>query len=160
MPFAAVATRVACGGATLLRNGWLEPALLATAAIPGIFPRVEIDGHWYFDGGVTANLPIRQALDLGAETVVVLNAAPPATDRDLPTNIAETLHYVTTVLMRNQVSADIEHLRERHTILELPRTSPHGLSPFDFSGTAELVDTAYADASAFLAALPQRVTVG
>ncbi len=153
VPFAAVATRVADGTPTVLKHGVVERALLASTAIPGIFPRVEIDGHCYFDGGVTANVPVRQAFDLGAKSAIVLNAGPPPTERALPTNIAETMHYVATVLMRNQLTS-LPDLSDRHRVIELPRTSPHGLGAFDFSRTTDLIDTARHATSAVLGVMP------
>jgi NTE family protein len=46
--------------------------VLASAAIPSVFPAVEIDGAWYFDGGTRLNTPIKPALALGAERVIVI----------------------------------------------------------------------------------------
>lgn len=148
--FAAVATHVAHGAPTLLVTGDLERALLASAAIPGVFPRVEIDGHWYFDGGVTANIPVRQAVELGARTVVVLDAAPPPTERDQPTNIAETIQCVAGLLMRSQSSADVSHMRGLCELIELPRCTPHRIGPFDFSRSHELMELAYDRTRRFL----------
>lgn len=149
--FAAVATHVADGSPTVLQGGELEPALLASAAIPGVFPRVEIDGQWYFDGGVTANVPVRQAVELGARSVVVLDAAPPPSEREQPTNIAETLQYVASLLMRSQISADVTHMRGLCDLIQLPRSTPAGIGPFDFSRSAELIELAYVQTRRFLA---------
>ncbi|MGI9642155.1 MAG: patatin-like phospholipase family protein, partial [Acidimicrobiia bacterium] len=44
VPFVAVATAAGTGTTALLQRGLLEPALLASSAIPGVFPRVEICG--------------------------------------------------------------------------------------------------------------------
>ena len=60
----------------------------ASAAIPGLFPAVHVNSPnaargWYFDGGTQLNTPIKPALALGAERVVVvaLNAITAAPER-------------------------------------------------------------------------------
>lgn len=51
--------------------------VIASAAIPGAFPAVELKDpatarDWYFDGGTRLNTPIKPALDLGAERLVIV----------------------------------------------------------------------------------------
>lgn len=61
-----------------------ENHVRASAAIPLLFPAVPIDEpggrRWYFDGGTRLNTPIKPALELGAERVIViaLNSLSPA----------------------------------------------------------------------------------
>jgi NTE family protein len=45
---------------------------LASAAIPWIFPCVDIDGHVYADGGLKLNTPICPAIRLGADRLLVI----------------------------------------------------------------------------------------
>src|SRR5262249_28779285 len=50
-------------------------AVLASTALPGIFPQVEIDGEYYADGGVVMNTPLNLAIEAGADVlhIVYLN---------------------------------------------------------------------------------------
>ena len=50
--------------------------LLASGAIPGIFPPVSIDGEPFADGGVVLNTPLKPAIDAGARTLHVIYLDP------------------------------------------------------------------------------------
>jgi NTE family protein len=56
--------------------------VMASAAIPVAFPPVRIDDGWYLDGGVRLNAPIRPALALGADRLVVVATHPLRQDSD------------------------------------------------------------------------------
>lgn len=77
IPCAVVATDLVGGGAVVLRDGDLRRNVLASAAIPGIFPPVARGAQVLADGGVVAHVPILPARDLGARTLVVLDAGFP-----------------------------------------------------------------------------------
>jgi NTE family protein len=47
--------------------------VLASAAIPLLFPPVKVGGRHYLDGGLGMNTPLRPALRLGADKVLVLS---------------------------------------------------------------------------------------
>lgn len=154
VPFAAVATKAQSGQTSLLQTGLLETALLASTAIPGAFPQVEIDGELYFDGGVTANVPVRQALDLGARTVIVLDSAPEPTDQETPTNIAGTIQYALGLMMRAQTSNLVPEDAATANVVRLPLATPPGVGVFDFDRTPELIERGHARTAEFLADQP------
>ncbi len=61
--------------------GWdhvpISDAVAASAALPGLFPPVPIDGHWYVDGALKKTLHARVLLDMGLDLVLCLNPLVP-----------------------------------------------------------------------------------
>lgn len=53
-------------------SGPLVPAILASAAVPGLLPPAEIDGEHFLDGGLVNSIPVGRAVELGATRVFVL----------------------------------------------------------------------------------------
>lgn len=151
VPFAAVATDAATGEPELLRSGRLKAALLASSSIPGVFPSVAIDGRAYIDGGISANLPIRQAVAFGARSVIALDASPlppPAA----PHGLASSAFHVTTLLVRNQRAHAIDDLASRYPILVMPTVTPHDIGSFNFGRTAELIASSHRASAEVLSA--------
>ena len=65
IPLHVVATDLQ-GLAVALSRGPAVEAILASAAIPGVFPPVQFDGRTLMDGAIAANTSIRLAAELGA----------------------------------------------------------------------------------------------
>jgi NTE family protein len=95
----------------------------ASAAIPGVFPAVRVGtpraaAGWYFDGGTRLNTPIKPALALGAERVVViaLNSLRSAATRGRPEALDGASQLAQAVLVDPLVH-DVETLATINTIL-------------------------------------------
>ena len=56
--------------------------VLASAAIPALFPAVAIDGAYYSDGGLRQNTPLSPALRLGADRILVISLKHLATEAE------------------------------------------------------------------------------
>jgi NTE family protein len=54
-------------------SGALSEAVLASCAVPGLLPAVEINGEHFFDGGLVRSVPIGRAVELGARRIFVLH---------------------------------------------------------------------------------------
>jgi NTE family protein len=72
-PFAAVATDLSTGQEVWLRDGPLLPAVLASTAMPGLFPTVPLDGRWLVDGALVNPVPVSLCRALGADVVIAVN---------------------------------------------------------------------------------------
>ncbi|MEL6986119.1 MAG: patatin-like phospholipase family protein, partial [Actinomycetota bacterium] len=102
IPAAVVVTDVLAGRPKVLTRGELGPLLQATSAIPGIFPPVQIDGCIYVDGGVSANVPIRQAIAAGARSVIVLDANPATMPGTTADSVIGSVFQASMIMLRNQ----------------------------------------------------------
>lgn len=148
--FAAVATDALTGEPTLLDTGSLHTALLASCSVPGLFPSVSIDGRHYVDGGVAANVPIRQAIAFGAASVLSIDATPPVMATSIPRSFSGALLHSASLMLRSQRSAAVDELASRYRIAGLPAVTPPDMGSFNFSRSAELQSLGYAAASAAL----------
>jgi NTE family protein len=155
VPMAAVVTDLVTGDAVLMTSGRLEPALLASAAIPGVYPPVELDGELYADGGITANVPVRQAITFGARSVVVLNANPARLPARVPTTIVGSMLRASLMMLRSQRADAVDGLAATFPVLHLPQITPPGLSSFDFEHTAGLIGAGHRRTSELLASIDQ-----
>jgi NTE family protein len=101
--------------------------VLASAAVPLLFPAVEIDGHFYCDGGLRQNVPLSPARRLGASNLIVIN--PRYIREDSPTpEIAEAreLQYpdpfffvgkALNALLLDRIENDIDRLERLNAVL-------------------------------------------
>ncbi len=153
LPFAAVTTDVATASPYVISAGALLPALLASAAIPGIFPWVDHDGRRLCDGGVVANVPLHQALVLGARSLVVLDCEFPGHLLPPPETLAETLLFTAMVTMRSQAVLEAPLVATEVPVVYLPGPTAQRISPFDFDATAPLIEGAYEASRGFLEGL-------
>ncbi|HEY3004561.1 MAG TPA: patatin-like phospholipase family protein, partial [Kribbellaceae bacterium] len=95
VPVHVTATNVFTGGVVCLGGGDAVTAVLASAAVPAVFPAVERGGLVLCDGGVADNSGISRAVALGADEVWVLSAGYScALTRPPASALGATLHAV------------------------------------------------------------------
>lgn len=149
VPVHVVATDVASGQPIVLSAGPAVDALLASTALPGVFPPVIIDGRPLADGGVAADMPIRQAEDLGATVTYVLSTYAPVPPRQLPHGAVPMLLRAISLVLGNVSATDLSAARSEVRVLPVPS---HGVAnPFDFRAAGQLITAGYEEAKAALA---------
>jgi NTE family protein len=130
------------GMAILLSKGPAIDAILASAAIPGIFPPVRIDGEVLMDGAIANNTPILDAAKLGASRIVVLPTGIACALKEPPKGvIAKALHAI-TLLIAWQLIRDFERLGDEIHVCIAPPLCPLAVSPYDFSASTYLMQRA------------------
>jgi len=141
VPLRVIATDLDTGEEVVLARGPLKPALLASAALPGVFPIVTHGGRRLVDGGVVNNVPLWHALSGPVDRIFVLNVSSGVGDHA----VRSPLDVVMTSFMhaRNQrYELERRHAIERIEVVDLPR--PRDTRDlFDFSGAHDLIETAY-----------------
>ncbi|MEV3963370.1 patatin-like phospholipase family protein [Nocardia sp. NPDC050193] len=142
LPLSVLATDVHSGQAALLSHGPALPALLASTAIPAIYPNVTIDDRVLMDGGVADRTTLDCAVADGADEVYLLA---PGFSCHLPvppsTAIAMALHGY-NLLNEQRMNASIAHNRHRAHLHVLPALCPVEVLPIDFAQTADLIERA------------------
>jgi NTE family protein len=125
VPLAVVATDMNAGKPAVFRSGDLTPALLASTAIPGLFPSVRIHEREHLDGGVVDNTPLNVAVDDGAREILAISLMGGGEYEQVPNSIPELIARTLQLSLHHQMLSDYERLRERARIVVLcPITAP------------------------------------
>lgn len=138
----AITTDFDTGEMVPLRDGDLISAVMASAAIPAVFPVVERNGRRLVDGGVVANVPIGVAAAQGAQTIVVLDCGFTVIAPQKEETLRANLLRMAAIMASQQVRRDLEKVRDQ-TVLYLPGPWPIGSRPDDFRRSQELAAAAY-----------------
>lgn len=150
IPCHVVAVDYLSGRPVVLSGGDLRRNALASAAIPNVFPPVEVDGSALVDGGLAANVPIGPAARLGARSLVVLDAGYPCALPSPPRGLIPGLLHTLTLTLRNQVHVALPRIAETCVVAYLPAPCPLSVAPHDFTRTDELIGAGNALARQFL----------
>jgi NTE family protein len=91
--------------------------LMASSAFPLAFPAQWIEGAaegWYIDGGIHLNTPLKPAIDLGADRILVIGGTPfdiaEAPERSKPPNVMDGSGEILHALLVDSLRADLAAL--------------------------------------------------
>ncbi len=150
VPLHVITTDLFTGSERRLSSGNAIAAVLASAAIPGVFEPVAWEGTELIDGGVSNNTPISHAIELGAERIYVLPTGTACALESAPRGaLAVTVHAMSLLLVRRLI-VEIELLADRAELIVLPPPCPLDVQPIDFSRADELIQRGYEDSRAHL----------
>jgi NTE family protein len=150
IPCCIVTTDLLEGIEVRLHTGPVVDALLASTALPGIFPPVVRDGRHLVDGGVCNNTPISAALELGAERIYVLPTGYSCALEAPPHGVVARALHGLNLLITRQLINEVKRLRSQAEIVVVPPLCPVTTSPYDFDAAGSLIERAESATQRFL----------
>lgn len=111
IPFGTVATDLNSGERVVFRSGDTGMAVRASAAVPGVFQSVQINGKSYVDGGLVSPVPVVAAREMGADFIIAVDIS--AIAEGQPVDSLSAILWQTTTIMGSVIgkhelaSADI-----------------------------------------------------
>ena len=122
--FECVAASIELATVHYFSKGPLVDAIMASAAVPGLLPPVEIDNVHYLDGGLVASIPLDRAIDLGASTIYVLQVGRIEAPLVAPSNPWEVAMVAFEISRRHRFSEALRSLPAGLDVHVLPTGDP------------------------------------
>lgn len=148
---AVVATNYFTGKSEIFTSGDLRLHLLASTAIPVVFPPVSIGSALYVDGSVSAHVPLVPAQRLGAKTLVVFDVGFACHIQECPCGFVNNALHAFSLMLHRQATGLLSLLDPETTVLYLPAPCPQQVPAYDFSHGQVLMDMGYDAAAGFIA---------
>jgi len=150
VPFACVATDAHLAAAHWFDSGPLIPALMASAALPAVYPPVEVDGKLLYDGGVVNELPLEWAVANGARTLYILQVGhldPRPLEPEKPFDSLMHAYWTARV---QRVEEDLAEIADECEVIRLPAGGSPRVRFDDYSKGRELMTASYEATRLFL----------
>ncbi len=143
IPLSVQTTDALTGDEVVLSSGPTVEAILASIALPGVFPPVTIDDRTLIDGGIANNTPINTAIAAGATEVWVLSTGYSCGVAEMPTSGLGFMLHAVALLVQQRLVAETSKANYPVPVHLIPPPCPIMVGPTDFSATDHLIDDAY-----------------
>ena len=158
VPFQCVAASIERAGARWFTSGDLPEAVLASCAVPGLLPPVEIGGEHFLDGGLVHSIPVGRALALGATEIYVLHVGRIEQPLEPPRSLWDVCLVSFELARRHRFMEEMASLPTSVRAHVLPSGEENmPLISMRYRGTtrvAKRIERGYQSAAAYLSALP------
>jgi NTE family protein len=140
-------------------SGPLVPAIVASAAVPGLLPPAEVETEWgvehFLDGGIVNSIPVGRAVALGATRVFVLQVGRVDRPLSVPTRPWEVARVSFEVARRHRFTRELSEIPDDVEAHVLPAAGTSAkddsmLAFRDFSSVQRRIDASYDAALAYL----------
>ncbi|MEZ5180556.1 MAG: patatin-like phospholipase family protein [Acidimicrobiales bacterium] len=119
VPFQCVAAAINEGTETWFDEGPLVEPILASSALPAVYPPVEIDGVKDLDGAIVNDVPVSRAVALGADRIFVLHVGSWDRPRPEPKRPIDMAMYAYWLARRSRFRRDLASIPSSIEVLVL-----------------------------------------
>lgn len=140
IPFRAVATDIANGEKVVFRKGHLPQVIRASMSIPAVFAPVELDGRLLVDGGMTDNIPLDVAREMGVDVAIVVDIGTPLRSSKQLTTVVDVLNQSITLMTRRNSEEQLAALKPSDVLIQ-PALAAFGVT--DFGKAQDMIDAGY-----------------
>jgi NTE family protein len=127
--FRAVATDLETGDAVVMDSGDLTSAMRASLSAPGVFAPVQREGRLLVDGGISENVPVDVARQMGVDIVIVVDVGFPLLPREKLTSAPVISNQMLAILIQRNSHKQLATLSSKDILVE-PQLGD--ISSFDF----------------------------
>jgi NTE family protein len=127
-------------------SGLVVDAVLASCAVPGLLPAVEIGGEHFLDGGLIRSVPIGRAVELGATRIFVLHVGRLERALEVPTRPWQVATVAFEIARRHHFEEEMAALSDDIEVHVLPSGShapSMSLRYRSTSGVTQHIESAY-----------------
>src|SRR5688572_1747521 len=118
IPFRAVATDIVTGDRVVLDHGDLTTAMRASLSAPGVFSPVDNEGRMLVDGGLSSNLPIDVAREMGVDILIVVDCGFPLLERGKLVSVATVSNQMLAILIRHNTAEQRKTLKATDLVID------------------------------------------
>lgn len=160
IPFQCVAASIERATSHWFCDGPIIPAVLASSAVPGLLPPVQIGDEHFLDGGLVHSIPVGRAVALGAKEVYVLHVGRIERPLTAPKRPWQVGMVAFEIARRHRFFEEMASLPEEVKVHVLPAgadqpVSGGDLSPLRYRDTSRIdvhIQRAYLASSSYLEA--------
>ena len=145
IPFRAVAADIATGETVVFSQGHLALAVRASMSIPAVLTPVEVDGRLLVDGGISNNIPVDIARQMGVDRVIVVDIGSPLATTESLQTVFNILNQSVALLTRRNSEAQLATLQPNDILIQ-PELAGFGIT--DFARAQGMMDAGYRAADA------------
>ncbi|MBV7297891.1 patatin-like phospholipase family protein [Enterovibrio paralichthyis] len=118
IPYRAVATDIERLQPVVIDSGQLTEAMLASMAVPGALPPVELDGRYLVDGGPVNNMPVDVAKAMGADIVIAVDISTDYSPAAELGSYLQVMNQLVNYMVRNSTDEQIANMTNQDVLLK------------------------------------------